>query len=189
MTKPISTQGENIDTKEADFDEMSIIKDKMQPLSSKEIEKYIWYACYGSNLSYERFMKYINNCSDSTPPQKWMPITIKHDMYFARESRTWENKGVAFLNPEESSNAYTLGKMYLIKLEQYLEVKEQEGRMYTNELCLGYFDNKKIVTFTDTKVYPKNEPSEKYLNVISKGLLDSYPSLPDYDIWEYLKSR
>ena len=24
----------------------------------------VWYACYGSNIYYERFMKYIENCDD-----------------------------------------------------------------------------------------------------------------------------
>ena len=34
---------------------------------------YVWYACYGSNINRERFMRYINWCSDTTPPMEDRP--------------------------------------------------------------------------------------------------------------------
>lgn len=34
---------------------------------------YVWYACYGSNISKMRFMDYINRCRDTTPPVEDRP--------------------------------------------------------------------------------------------------------------------
>jgi len=53
----------------------------------KNQENLVWYACYGSNIMYERFMYYIqgeiffgNNrphtgCNDKTPPHGECPIS------------------------------------------------------------------------------------------------------------------
>ena len=57
-------------------------------------DKYVWYACYGSNLLKERFMGYIlgggikgeGGCRDKTPPIKEMQITISHVLYFSKRS-------------------------------------------------------------------------------------------------------
>ena len=41
------------------------MKFNMEIISKQDIDKYnredyVWYACYGSNINYERFMYYIN---------------------------------------------------------------------------------------------------------------------------------
>lgn len=169
-------------------DEMNDINEDDQPWGSTE-EEYVWYACYGSNLSYHRFMKYINKCDDKTPPKKWMPITIKHDMYYALQSSLWSDMAVAFINPKYDECANTLGRMYLVTKKQYNCVKMKEGPNYRKELCLGYFNNIKIVTFTNSEVHPKKEPSQEYLDVIKKGLLETYPSFSENDAKEYLYNR
>ena len=171
------------------IDEMNYIEENNQPWGSTTEKEYIWYACYGSNLSYQRFMRYINKCDDITPPRKWMPITIKHDMYYALQSRIWSDMAVAFINPQYDICANTLGRMYLITRDQYNCVKRNEGPNYRKELCLGYFNDIKIVTFTNSEVHPKREPSQEYLDEIKKGLLETYPSFSENDAKEYLYHR
>lgn len=87
-------------------------------------KNYVWYACYGSNLLKERFMLYIKECNDKTEPSCEKPIIIHHDLYFANSSSRWENKGVAFIKPEKNEKVATLGRMYIITEEQFLEIQE-----------------------------------------------------------------
>ena len=99
----------------------------------------VWYASYGSNLLYDRFMCYIkggyctvNNryyrgCSDKTPPKDRRPITMNHELYFAEKSGSWEGKGVAFIKTKRDENVRTLGRMYLITKDQFTQVVRQEN--------------------------------------------------------------
>ena len=103
------------------------------------MEDLVWYASYGSNLLYDRFMCYINGgtpegsskrcegCSDRTPPQDRKSITIPHELYFAENSRSWEGKGVAFVKSQRNENFQTLGRMYLITREQFVQIVRQEN--------------------------------------------------------------
>ena len=43
-------------------------ENKTQYWKEKTEDNYLWYASYGSNLNYNRFMDYINSCDDTTPP-------------------------------------------------------------------------------------------------------------------------
>lgn len=106
---------------------------------SDSITKSVWYACYGSNLSRKRFLCYIKGgtpnfsdteypgCTDRTPPQDERNILIPHRLYFAVQSETWENAGVAFLDPERDHDMITFGKMYLITSEQFVQIIRQEN--------------------------------------------------------------
>ena len=76
---------------------------------------YVWYACYGSNINRERFMRYINRCSDTTPPVEDRPYEFKHPVFFAGHSSIWENKGTAFLDVWSEGDA--LGRIYKITEE------------------------------------------------------------------------
>ena len=74
----------------------------------------VWYASYGSNLLYNRFLCYIQGgeiegankvypgCRDRTPPIMDKQIVIPHELYFSKHSNIWENKGVAFIKPTKN---------------------------------------------------------------------------------------
>lgn len=157
--------------------------------AKSEHSEYIWYASYGSNINYERFMRYIKNCTDKTAPIESKPIAINHRMYFAQEASWWDEKGVAFIDPKENQNEKTLGKMYLITKEQFHQIKSQEGYWYQNRLNLGKYDGKEIVTFTDFNIEEINEPSEKYLDVIKRGILETYKDMTESEVILYLKEK
>jgi hypothetical protein len=161
-------------------------------------KKYVWYACYGSNLLKERFMSYIKGgvsklngksyqgCTDKSEPIDDKPINIPYELYFGNTSSAWENGGVAFLKPEENEEANTLGRMYLITDEQFLEVQKQEGSWYQKSINLGSYNGAEIKTFTHSAEYPRNAPGKKYLTVIENGLNETYTELKKEEIDNYL---
>jgi hypothetical protein len=163
-------------------------------------DKYVWYACYGSNLNKERFLcyiqggvchyngKYFSGCIDKSMPLMDKPITIPHKLYFANNSGSWEGCGVAFIDPRRDSLEVTLGRMYLITAEQFAEVREQEGNnrnWYGELLELGEADGYKIKTFTNAGIRPTNVPSGKYLRAMVDGLKETYPQIDDAVIQDY----
>jgi len=99
----------------------------------------VWYASYGSNLLYDRFLCYIRGgrpegssgdcagCSDRSPPKADRSIIIRHRLYFSKNSPWWEGKGVAFIRSESDNNATTLGRMYLITADQFTQIVRQEN--------------------------------------------------------------
>lgn len=149
----------------------------------------VWYACYGSNLCRERFLCYITGepfegktynlgCSDHTLPRDDRPVLIPYELYFGNSSHTWGGCGVAFLDTSKPGTA--LGRMYLITAEQYAEVRDQEGRSsawYNAEVPLGTVDGYPIFTFTNSNRRTENAPSARYLDVIRRGLAETYPQL------------
>lgn len=183
----------------------------------------VWYACYGSNIREERFLCYINGgtppgalrnfvgCSDKSRPKQSKPITIDHQMYFAKHSPTWNGGGICFLKPEKDISARTLGRTYLINAGQFSDLVRQElkyegeitidfeelrdkgyynclddGR-YGLLLHLGDIDGVPVITFT-SEVYLKdeiNKPDETYLITIIKGLKEIY-DLDNREIVRYL---
>jgi len=163
-------------------------------------KKYVWYACYGSNILRERFMLYIqggfcrfNNrnykpCNDKSAPLESKPISIPYKSYFGNSSGSWEGGGVAFLEPKRNDNINTLGKMYLITEEQFNDVNKQEGPWWYNLIInLGTLNGVPIKTFTHSKMFPRNLPVQKYLKVIKDGISETYPNLSKYEIEYYLK--
>lgn len=131
-------------------------------------------------------MNYINSCDDTTPPIASKPVLINHKLYFASKSCIWENKGVAFIDPKEDKNELTLGRMYLITKEQFEQIKLFEGSKYQNKVRLGAYDGREIVTFTDYEINEENLPSERYVEIIQKGLRETYKNLFKKEIIEYL---
>jgi hypothetical protein len=190
------------------------------------MEDYIWYASYGSNISKDRLMSYISGgkpvgatrtyqgCTDKTPPVDQKPLNIPHELYFAKESKVWNGGGVCFINPERDERVNTLGNMYLITQEQFLEVVQQENNArerieinfrevlnqkslaigenswYGNMLALGEEDKAPVITFTNQSVLQdeKNPPNEYYLKTIMKGLIESH-QLNTSDLEEYFLSK
>lgn len=165
-------------------------------------KNYIWYACYGSNLLKERFMHYIRGgvcrfngrpyqgCIDQNEPLEDRPCIIKHDLYFGNRSSTWNNGGVAFLDPERNENAATLGRMFLITEEQFKEVQSQEGPSWYNKVIdLGIEEGVPIKTFTHSTRFPSKEPSQNYVSVVREGLSETYPSKTTQEINDYLQDK
>lgn len=179
----------------------------------KNNSEYVWYVCYGSNLSRDRFLAYIQGgkvkgnyikekgCRDKTLPIKEKNITINNELYFSSKSLKWNNQGVAFVNPVSDSRVKTLAKAYLITMEQFIDVTNQENgnslkpkaikravrkslslgnaninntSKYGKILYLGQSESYPMFTFTSLKMEEPIAPSCKYLKMISSGLKDSY---------------
>lgn len=161
-------------------DKLVSIKD--QPWGKKKETDFVWYACYGSNLSRERFMRYVNDCTDKTEPKESRQFEIHNQLYFAKSSSNWDDQGVAFLNPKVDEQIVTLGRVHLITREQFEEIKSMEcGNSkygwYRHEMDLGNLEGKPVVSFTSPDVLEPNALSEKYLNVIRIGLMETWPEL------------
>jgi len=189
----------------------------------------VWYACYGSNLYKKRFLYYIQGggpegatklykgCSNKNNPRDDKQITIPYELYFSKRSSRWENRGVAFVKSEKRESAKTLGRMYLINKEQFVEVVRQESdkdpdddsiiidietaiskgsyrvpciSWYGRIIYLGSERGYPIFTCTATWADEKielNRPGEEYLRFIIKGLKETY-EYQDERIIEYLKN-
>lgn len=101
-------------------------------------QKYVWYLSYGSNLSKDRFLCYIQGgtpngsttnergCRDNTIPIKDEGYVISYPLYFAKFANRW-NGGVAFIGRSEVNNTKTFARMYLITEDQFLDVVSQEN--------------------------------------------------------------
>jgi len=148
---------------------------------------HIWYVGYGSNLLRERFNCYITGgqfrlggsiatgCSDKTLPLEDKPITIPYEMFFAKESKSWENGGVAFISTEKNEDKKTFARMWKITSNQFLEIWRQEGpRWYNVALYLGQNDNVPIITITNNSKFKHTKPSGNYLKTIVEGLRETH---------------
>ena len=175
------------------IDRMVKVGYEYQPWHRGVVEKmnsvnYVWYAAYGSNINKLRFMKYIEGCSDKTPPIKEKQFIFSHPIYFANTSRRWGNKGVAFLDIEQQGRAY--GKLYLVTEEQLEQIHGLEGNgpnWYNQMLQIGYEEGLPIKTITHTPRHINDEsPSQDYLNVIKQGMIETYPLLSEKEIDAYL---
>lgn len=166
-----------------------------------EEQAFVWYACYGSNLCKERFLWYIqgggpkNNpgCQDKTLPVVDRPYTIPYGLYFANHSKTWGNGGVAFLKTERNEKANTLGRAYLITNALFEDVKRQEGasaNWYGHVLDLGTLGGIPVKTLTrvpeKSGQYVINTPSLEYLDMLRRGIWETYPSMTVEEVSKYL---
>ena len=147
--------------------------------------EYVWYACYGSNLSADRFECYIEGgtCAEngreysgcSSDKSLWIDSKVKRfpgRMHFANSSSSWDGKGVAFYDP--NGKGETIMRLYKITRQQFMEVRDQEGpsdRWYGNIVDLGVDeDGCSILTITNGVSIPENTPSEKYVSLILRAL-------------------
>ena len=166
-------------------------------------KKYVWYVAYGSNLCRARFMAYIEGglfpgngrtykgCSDKSPPLQDKPFLVPYEMYFGNEAASWDGMGVAFLDADKPGIA--LGRAYLITEEQFYDVQEQEGafdewygRIVELHNEAGDIPYK---TFTSRIRRPEKSPGKKYLDVIFKGLNETYPQFVLYNDIRRQQSR
>lgn len=191
-----------------------------------EKEEKLWYACYGSNLLAERFRCYIGGgrpknakrvypgCTNKEFPEKSKPVKIPGELYFAKTSKTWSGGGAGFIRPDENTAEETLGRMYLITREQFIELVQQEIKFegdfhidldevrnkdfldmqnnswYGKILYLGKEEEHSIFTFTNEKYLEKeiNAPHPFYLKIIIEGLKETY-KMTNLEIQEYLISK
>lgn len=161
--------------------------------------RYLIYAAYGSNLLKERFMCYIKGgvfigkeytgCSDKSEPVDLGWMYIPHRLYFAKESRSWDKKGVAFLSIEREPNHeyYTVVRLWRISEGQFKEVQRQEGPdWYRDVITLGEKDGIEIKTITGPWENKKQRPSSEYIEVLKRGLKET-TNWDDRKIEEYIK--
>ena len=99
--------------------------------------KHVWYVAYGSNLSRERFRRYIRGgrpdgserdlpgCRDTSDPMDSFGVLIRGGVYFAGHSSGWR-AGMAFYDP--GAHGEVAGRAYLITAEQFVDVLAQEAR-------------------------------------------------------------
>ena len=188
--------------------------------------KKIWYASYGSNISEERFHKYImggqpkgskNNyagCSNKTLPTYKEKIYLNYELYFAKKSSAWNYGGVCFIKTDFNINVKTLGRMYLITTDQYVDIIKQEtnhkGNLfidfdkakkdgslifkekswYGKLFFLGEQNGYPIFTFTNENNLTNdiNPPSNEYLATIIRGLKETY-NLNEIELKKYFENK
>lgn len=188
-------------------------------------KKYVWYASYGSNLNKERFLSYILGkkatgcdtseigCRDKSLPKVDRNIIIPYELYFAKSSPKWSRGGVCFIGDKKRDDYRTLGRMYLITKEQFLDVVSQENNnidcskinfnnintngcdtfrksWYGKIVNLGIIDGYPVYTFTSYTDFNNelSKPSEEYLKCIINGLKEAY-KLSAEEIAEYLVTK
>ena len=149
---------------------------------------------------------------DKTPPTDKRPVLFNWELYFAGYSTWWSGAG-AFIR-QSAQKAVTYGRMYLITDEQFNDVVIQENggqvdgtglvppfetlvdkpdfilpgvAMYGRLVSLGKEAGCPILTFTSTKDdLEVGPPSESYLKIIVLGIRETYPSMKESEICEYL---
>lgn len=161
--------------------------------------KYLIYAAYGSNLLKERFMVYIKGgcfegkeyegCKDDkTEPEDLGWLFVPYRLYFAKKSSRWDNMGVAFLSckMELDANYHTVVRLWKVSKIQFEAIHEQEGKSwYPIILHLSEKDGLEIKTITGCWENEINNPSERYLEIIKKGLKET-TSWSDKEIADYI---
>lgn len=177
------------------------VKVHFENQSNVEIKRndYVWYASYGSNMLYERFLTFITGgnckfngvdykgCRNTLIPKDSRPITIPYNMYYGNKSSIWGNEGVSFLDIESYGQA--LGRMHLVTGEQFEDILSQQERgenWYNQSVSLGEYNGIEIITFTNKSTRQYQNPSDKYLEVLKMGLKETYPNMSDFDIMKYL---
>lgn len=189
------------------------------------MKSHIWYASYGSNLLKDRFLCYIKGgkpegasrdypgCSDKTDPVEDEEIILCSELYFAKQSRNWEDAGVAFIKTKFEASQWTFGRMYLITEEQFTEVVKQEinfqgdlgidfakavsegnyifreGSWYGCICYLGEVDGFPIFTFTNQNILTTTKPGVNYLKTLIRGIQERYDYLSEREIVDYLISK
>lgn len=184
----------------------------------------VWYASYGSNLNKERFLCYICGgkpsgsrdveigCRDQRLPKQDQPILLPYPLYFAEDSKRWGG-APAFLGHQKVEENLTLGRIYRITKEQFLDVVKQENggqvwqldlemvkrngaqtflnSWYGHIVYVGEQDGLPIYTFTapwSGEDAHFTSPSKAYLTTIIKGINECY-ELQDHELVQYFQGK
>lgn len=165
------------------------------------MSQLVWYAAYGSNLSRQRFLHYLeggcppgasrthDTCVDPTPPRDDRAYEMYGDMYFGGPSRNWGG-GIAFFEPTEGA---VRSRLYLITEEQFEHVCfEENGQSSTGwyevRTDVGSLDGYPIVTLTTPEKRDFTPPTPAYLRCLVQGLRESH-RMADENITGYLLSK
>lgn len=110
------------------------------PFRKKTERRQVWYVSYGSNMSSDRFLCYVQGgrapgagmaevgCEDPTPPAASEPLRLDRRIYFAAHSKRWEGGGVALLDHAEAPPGEgALARGWLISEGQLNDVVAQEN--------------------------------------------------------------
>ncbi len=149
-------------------------------------EDVVWYAVYGSNLQKDRFLCYVQGgtckenhkpypgCTDKTLPSAEDSMWVKGRLYFGRHSKSWDDMGVAFYDPDAEGKTYM--RLYQSTYGQLRDIQKQEGcgpRWYGRSVILGIQkDGIPVFTITSEIANKQNPPSDNYLNLICDALTD-----------------
>lgn len=107
-----------------------------------ERPEYVWYATYGSGLSKENFMCYVEGgrpegishrfpgCTDKSGPRDDVFMSIPFELYFAGESKIWGG-GYAHIKSKPSTTAHTIARAYLVTLDQFRDIVAQHNEWQT----------------------------------------------------------
>lgn len=96
---------------------------------------------------------------------------MHHELYFSKSSRTWQDKGIAFIKSIRSNSKKTFGRIYLITEEQFICVICQEnGLVYPCNVNINVEEVKKQKEFLI-----EGKKFEFYGRVIYLGEKDGYP--------------
>ena len=170
-----------------------------QPWGSTRKNEYVWYASYGSNMLYERFLLYIKGghcafngkdypgCRDKSLPKDSKPITIPYKMYYGNRTSSWGAGGVSFLDLTSPGKA--LGRMYLVTMAQFEDISRREGNSsnwYNEIMTLGEQEGIKILTVTNKLKRESCVPADSYIDVVKRGIKETYPQMSNLAIMEYL---
>lgn len=104
-------------------------------------DRPVWYAAYGSNLSRDRFLRYLvggpiphspsqqtqEPARDRSAPSDNRPFVIDRRLFFACASQRWGGGGVAFLDADRTGVVPTKGRAWRITLGQLEDVFRQEN--------------------------------------------------------------
>ena len=163
-----------------------------------ENEEEIWYACYGSNLSEERFRCYVQGgvapngkryygCNDTTLWKESYWTDYRGRLYFGNESPSWDYGGVAFYDP--AGYETVLFRLYRITRDQLHDIMRQEGasaNWYGHQFLLGMGkDNLPVYTLISNTTRPQKAPSPNYLEVI-RTALEKEAGLKPKEVKRYL---
>ena len=143
----------------------------------------VWYACYGSNLSSERFSYYIlggdykgtlyEGCADRTLWSDSAITSFPGNIYFGNSSHKWHDGGVAFYDPYAEGKV--LMRLYKITWGQLKDVQKQEGMgggWYDDCHYLDEYDYLPVYTLTAKHLPPGNPPHDEYRDLIIRALYE-----------------
>ncbi len=152
----------------------------------KPISNYAWYVCYGSNLLKERFDYYLKKTNAIVHAEK--PYMLNGEVYFAKKSGKWDNKGICFLDLNKSSSC-SYGWAYLVDEKKINAISEEEGALWYPVQEIGK-DEFGIKAFTVTNIhrFTDNMPGIDYLTIIAAGLNRRF-GLSKNEIRRYLGSN
>lgn len=183
----------------------------------------VWYAAFGSNLLEARFLAYLrggavprsgkpqHGARDGSDPLDNRPYRIGRALGFGYTADRWEGQGVAFVDPAPVDPPPTLGRAWLITVEQLSDVWAQENSRtvgpdldldrlvsegsadlgdgwYRRLDYLGQLDGSPVATITCDVAPPLNPAGPAYLSVLRDGLMEVW-DLSAKEAADYLAER